>query len=322
MAAATLLTSAAATIFGAGIGPSGNNLCRIDFGNSSFDLSPLSIPSFYGVQDSRNNQGSLNYTYFFNVCANVNYLNLASCNTTYPGTGGPIVPGTWAASPAFQVANIPVVNEQLDRCHRLGGPISPSTVNYGLYDPTNPAKGLYIQYTGGDLCPGFVNVSRSLKLWLLCYDDATNIPDTEVVLESSNPPCQYEIFLKSAFGCPVSCPLPAASDGTRSLCSNHGVCDYDAVSRNSRCFCNPGYGENDCSEPVDPNAGKGLSMAGGVLIGVSVLLALTLGFLGYLWFFKISRLRLDTTAYKSLAAGPVAAADDQDTGIAQGGRIQ
>lgn len=321
MSVASLLTAGAAALLGSGVAPSAGSLCRVDFGNSTFDLSPLSIPSFYGVQDSRNNQGSLNYTYFFNLCANVNYLNLASCNTTYPGTGGPIVPGTWTPSPAFQLANIPVVNEQYDRCHRLGGPVSPSTVSYGLYDASNPSKGLYIQYTGGDICPGTVNVSRSLKVWLLCYDDATNIPDSEVVLESENPPCQYEIFLKSAFGCPIQCPLPAGTAGQRSLCSNHGVCDYDAELGSSRCFCNQGYGEGDCSVPVDENAGKGLGTAGAVLIGVSVLLALTLGFLGYLWFFKISRLRLVTTAYKTLAAGPTASVD-ADTGIAQGGRLQ
>ena len=46
--------------------------CNIVFPNSSFSLAPLIINTFYSVKDTRNNQDQTNYTYFFNVCRNVN----------------------------------------------------------------------------------------------------------------------------------------------------------------------------------------------------------------------------------------------------------
>lgn len=290
-----------------GLPAQSSSYSKFDFGNSSFDISALTLRgSFYPVSDSQNNLGSRNYTYFINFGANIatNMLPGAAattCNTTY--WGGPTPLGAnWQPSPAFQYANPSINAGQYDTCHRLGGPVGPSTMTWSLYDNTNPSRGVAVMYTGGDVCPqSNPRASRSLKLWLLCYDDATNIPDEEVILETSD--CAYEIFIKSAFGCPIQCPLPAGGSGTRQLCSGHGVCDFDASQGNSRCFCNPGYTGDDCSAPASASSG-GLSAAGGVLIGVSIVLALTLGFLGYLWFFKIARLRLDPSAYSALRAGP------------------
>jgi hypothetical protein len=146
----------------------------------------------YAVRDSRNNPGSTNYTYFFNVCANVNYLYYPDCAATVPGAGGcpwvwlgwvgcrvrqrelPVLPRLrrhrarrgWVSlgvgvrvgvvglscrtaslvsrgcagspfplvntsSPAFQYANFPVPTG--DKCHRLGGPVAPTTMSWGLY---------------------------------------------------------------------------------------------------------------------------------------------------------------------------------------------
>jgi len=87
----------------------------------------------------------------------------------------------------------------------------------------------------------------------------------------------YEIFLKTTAGCPVQCPV-GMSNGKRALCSNHGVCDYDAALGNSRCFCNPGFAGDDCSDTPSAKP-AGLSAVGGVLVGVSIFLALVLGFL-------------------------------------------
>jgi len=283
-----------------------SSFTKFDFGNSSFDISPLSLRNgWYGVQDGQNNMGSRNYTYYLNFGANIDpanlpYLAALDCNVTVPGSGY-LSPATFASVPAYQYANPSIRAPTGDKCHRLGSPVSGSTMSWGLYDSTNPSRGVWVQYNGGDRCPG-TSLYRSLRVWMLCYDDATNIPDDEVVLETSN--CAYEIFIKSAFGCPVQCPLPAGDGGSsRQLCSGHGVCDFDASMGNSRCFCNPGFDGDDCSG-VAAGPATGLSTAGGVLIGVSVFLALTLGFLAYLWFFKIARLRLDPTAYSALRAGP------------------
>jgi hypothetical protein len=108
-----------------------------------------------------------------------------------------------------------------------------------------------------------------------------------------------------------------SADGSRALCAHHGVCDFDGAAGKARCFCNPGWGGDDCSEIA--TAATGLSAIGGVLIGVSIFLALSLGGLAYLWFFKIARLRLDMSAYSTLAAGET---EGHNGNVAKGGEIQ
>ncbi|RYG50156.1 hypothetical protein EON67_05795 [archaeon] len=131
-------------------------------------------------------------------------------------------------------------------CHRLGGAMGAGNITWGLYgtclvapalrscahappplrtclltalppamrccarhaDNTNPSRGVYFQYTNGDMCPTG-GAPRSLRVWLQCLNDASNIPDDEFILESTTTPCLYELFMKSAFGCPVQCPITA-----------------------------------------------------------------------------------------------------------------
>ena len=234
------------------------------------------------------------------------------CDVTFPGNDLPDPKNRFAKrgpAPAYQFANPPSwpSTREFDVCHRLGAPTTSgdttqaANMAWSLYDVTNPSRGVAVTYQGGDPCSVTLGNPRQLTVWLLCYDDATNVPDEEVVLESNM--CNYEIFVKSAFGCPVQCPLTAAGGGaTRRICAGHGVCDYDSVRGNSRCFCNPGYYGEDCSDTVVPQ--PRLSGTGTILIIVSIVLVLTLAFLAYVWFFKIARLRLDPTAYSSLQAGP------------------
>jgi hypothetical protein len=229
------------------------------------------------VQDASNNAGSVNYTYFFNICGNIDPSLLpgmasVNCNTTYPGGSNGNSP-LWGPSPAFQYANFPV--PQYDVCHRLGGYVDTPTVTYGLYDTDNPSRGVSIQYTGGDMCT-LTGAGRSLKVWILCDTDVTNIPDQELIEETKM--CNYEIFVRSAFGCPVECPVTQdPNTGARSLCSNHGICDFDAAIGTSRCFCNNGYEGKDCGTATVPP--PALSAVSAVLIAVGIFLAMTLGFL-------------------------------------------
>lgn len=52
--------------------PQPQSFCTHSFGNASFNLSPLRrAPGFWTVQDNRNNANSAAYTYFFNVCDNI-----------------------------------------------------------------------------------------------------------------------------------------------------------------------------------------------------------------------------------------------------------
>ena len=51
--------------------PSNEVPCQWSAGNATYDLSPLSTTTFYPIQDDRNNYGSWNYTYYINICRNI-----------------------------------------------------------------------------------------------------------------------------------------------------------------------------------------------------------------------------------------------------------
>lgn len=260
--------------------------------------------------DAANNQGSLNYSYYFQICANIDPL--ASPMFPYPGTACNWTCNGWGQNncdpsnyvlgpaPAFQVNNLiaPTKPNDPDACHRLGTTISTAAqIQYGLYDATNPSRGLTMTYVGGDVCVlGANRIPRQLKLWMLCDPDAPNrLPSTELVIEAPGS-CLYEIFLRTTFACPAQCPVINSK-----LCNGHGFCEFDPVAANSRCFCNDGYGGVDCS--AQGAASTGLSAIGVGLICLGLFLTATLGFLVYLWS-RIRSLRLDTSAYRSLAMGP------------------
>ncbi len=193
-------------------------------------------------------------------------------------------------APAFQYWNDWTA---LGSCYRLGSmAVAPV---WGLFDASspvpNPALGVTIAYQGGDMCPANIGKARSLKLWVECYDDAFNIPDSETVMESNA--CQYDIYFKSAFGCPTECPV-----NNYKLCGGNGVCDYDGTNAAPRCFCYDGFSGAGCDPTPAPAPTS--NAAAGVLIAVCLFLALTVGLLGFLWF-RIRSLRLDPDAYKYLS---------------------
>ena len=216
--------------------------------------------------------------------------------------------GPRAYSPAFQVAltslKLPVpIN---DHCHSLGSALqpgpNPAAQQFLLLDVTNPSRGVGIKYTGGDSCgPGAAAKRRSLTVWLQCDDDVNNKPDDEPVFENMNDLCSYEVYVKTAYGCPVECG-GLTSNGK--LCGGHGLCDFDTSLGNSKCFCNDGWAGVDCTSQAG-GPPSGLSALASGLIVVCVFLVGTLGFLIYLWY-RIRGLRLDPAAYSSLRAGPEA----------------
>ena len=228
-----------------------------------------------------------------------------ACNTTSAGSGVPSQELNYWSAPAYQFNQLPG-SSYPDACHRLGLPASQQTEVFGLYDQTNPSRGVSLQYIGGDTCNVVKQIKRSLKLWLLCDPlQPDGVPDNELVLEAPGS-CLYEIFVRTTYGCPAECPI---ASGSAAVCNNHGFCEFDNVLKTSKCFCNDGYVGSDCSAPSQP--ASGLSTVGGMLIAVCIFLLGTLGFLVYLWF-RIRTLRLDPTAYSSLRAGP----EDTSTGTA------
>jgi hypothetical protein len=257
----------------------------------------------YAVRDASNNAGSLNYTYYFNFCKDVDPSTLQRnaptvCASTTPG-GGNSAPTTTGPAAAFQAAELPFFPGPNDQCHRLGGATTPTTASLGLINPANPSRGVYIQYTGGDACVGFNPPARTLRVYLQCDPDTVNIPDQELVEETST--CYYEIYVKSAWGCPTECPIVKYDDGSSALCSNHGLCEFDYRAGNSHCFCNDGYGGADCGTRVAAQTGLSATSTG--LIVVCVFLTVALAGLLYVWM-RIRGLRLDPAAYSALRAGP------------------
>jgi hypothetical protein len=256
----------------------------------------------------------------YNSGTPVDWLNVWNCTTTVGGSGDKSNP-QYGPGPAFQVANFPVQKE--DYCHRLGSQLQSggySNVNYKLIDTSNPSRGVGIQYSGGDRCGNpnaAIPTQRSLTVWLQCDEDASGaISENEVVLETpppaGSPPgsssCQYEILVKSAYGCPYECPSAPdpLTGGLPQLCSRHGFCDFDSGASKPKCFCNDGWSGTDCGTRTSA-ASSGLSGTGGVLLAVCIFLVGTLAFLGFLWY-RIRSLRLDPAAYSALRAGPELAA--------------
>ena len=141
----------------------------------------------------------------------------------------------------------------------------PQSYSFGIYDPVNPAQGVYLQYEGGNACKDSISEKaactdtidgetycrRSLRLNFLCNDNVHAIPTVERVLEARG--CAYEVTFNSAYGCPSECPVSRLSGR---VCSGRGLCFYDgfedgltADGRRGRaqCLCEKPYGEKDCS---------------------------------------------------------------------------
>lgn len=257
------------------------------------------------------------YTYYINICKdvhpnrlprgeNVNGPLYDSCIVTHPGDWDIEGEELTGPSPAFQVAEMKVT--QYEACHRLGKSIVEVPPTWGLYDERDPSQGVYIEYDGGDQCDN--GKSRSLRITIECDPSFSNQPEAEVIFETEM--CSYEIQLRSANGCPLECALAKGHDGRTKLCSDNGICGYDAIKNAPRCFCNPGYTGESCSERVDIPGG-GLTRTGSILLVVGLFLIFTLCTLVYLWL-RIRSLRLDPTAYTALRGGP-AGEEEVDTTV-------
>lgn len=106
--------------------------------------------------------------------------------------------------------------------------------------------------------------------------------------------CTYDAIIESASGCPKSCP----QDSEGFVCGQNGVCRYNRHKQSPQCYCFPGFEGAGCTEHT--SSGGSISGVGVVLILLSILTAACLVFLYLLWS-KIRSLRLDMTAYRSLA---------------------
>ena len=209
----------------------------------------------------------------------------------------------------LQTPNFAVpANQPWNQCHRLGQPVNATNIGYSRLVADNPSRGLQMTYTGGDACG---DTQRSFSLSVVCADNTDNVPDlTEVVTETD---CHYVLTFRSAYGCPEQCPVVGPAGAGR-LCNAQGICDFDSGLNRPRCFCNAGWEGTGCeSKTATDNGKKGVSAVTAVLIIVCIVLVFAIALLWTLWS-KVKSLRLDMSAYKSLAADDALASAAPMTG--------
>ncbi len=160
--------------------------------------------------------------------------------------------------------------------------------HYKLIDTNNPAKGVSVTYPLGDKCPS--GALRSATIDVLC----DNVHATVVsALEPAY--CEYHMEMKSYYGCPKECPVTK-----HGLCSSHGHCAYDYVSKAAYCFCNDGYHGADCSIKGAASTSTSIYDGHSVQVGLLVvLLIITLALLGGVGF-MVYRLKMDREQQQSL----------------------
>ena len=149
-------------------------------------------------------------------------------------------------------------------------------LHYSLLDPKDPSRGISMKYPNGEVCTEN-HQFRSATIDVMCAN-------TKLMIVSAQEPthCQYHLVMKSYHGCPSECPVTSMG-----LCSSHGHCSYDFVNEKSYCYCNDGYGGDDCSQKVKSGtvgAYDGHSVQLGLMVTLIVLTVLLIGVVGYMYF--------------------------------------
>jgi len=172
---------------------------------------------------------------------------------------------------------------QTPGCYRLHDGFSNPI--YSFYDSTDPSLGVVITYTNGDYCPQYLT-NRKMRIQFVCDPRVNNYPDKEESVSEDG--CVYTIKIPTALGCPVECPIV-----DQQLCSGNGTCAFDYSLNKPKCFCYYGKFGDDCTANQDPDAKTDVKVndSGYVagLVVVIMLLVITVGILGYL-FWKLQKL--------------------------------
>jgi hypothetical protein len=215
-----------------------------------------------------------NYTYFFQFCGNVDKSPAQSCD----GHDGAVLQLDYRAS--FD-----------NQCKSAGK--SSSTPKYGYADPSDPASGFRVTYTGGDHC-NTNNVDRQTTVVAYCDEAGLANDGANQVREIGGAKaCNYEIVYHSSFACPKECPV---TGDERKACGGNGYCRYDHDALKARCFCNTGFGGPDCT--TDLNSG-----VDGTIVGLLVtvfIVTLMLGIALAVVYRQVRRFRDEGDSYMKL----------------------
>ena len=275
----------------------------------TFDLSALHDKGLTSGADFAALDPALNTSQFvFNVCANIATPPLC-VNTTGAA------PGEHLASPMPAGLLVDADGDGAhDTCYRLGAsvysgaaaataaptPAPASAVSpgfsLGLVDNTQPARGVYVRYQGGNSCSGAASAADgtaaesgwcqardgyctySLSLNFLCDNLVSELapaPDATRLLS----PCHYELSFRHQLGCPTEC----GRDKHGRVCSGRGACTFDGTPGDggangaARCVCEAPYGGTACEHVSNGASGPHLSVGFfvafaifGVAIGVCI----------------------------------------------------
>lgn len=134
-----------------------------------------------------------------------------------------------------------------------------------LLDEVDPTVGIKIKYLNGSAVHcGF---HRTMTINIYCRNHAFTAPVIATIVEHTA--CSYTATLASPFACPTSCTITNFD-----LCSDNGICAFDARLGEAKCMCNNGFSGKTCTETKSKTISTltlGLSIMTGVLFIVEVL---------------------------------------------------
>lgn len=297
--------------------------------NATYDLCELVIsdtyPGYYATYDPRGNgnwedNDATNYTYYFNIGANValqvpdevcdDYTGIQSNNgycdnirseglsnaTCREEDIKPI--STMVA--AYQAKGATATSDAA--CMRLHDGVQDPV--WTFLDESDPAAGVKMTYINGDWCDP-AGKNRDFTIIFKCSPDIRDIPTYfEPVLEPIGEICSYELTMETYKGCPIECVMGKNEiTGEDALCSGQGRCDYDWNLGSAKCFCYKGYYGQACSQQSDPDLELVYEDSDnsyvGALVVVILLLLVILFILGYL-FLRYTRIKNQPFDFKFL----------------------
>jgi len=278
--------------------------CTLDVDGAHFDLSELEKRQDYTVLGGDltwTSQKEEKYKYQFGLCKNV----VKERRQTICNDEGEV------DAAVYQVG--PVGTSQPESCH-VAGKISEQT-KLQLQSKADPSLGLFVNYTDGSQCHHDHDLSncdytgsgtsygkqcpkRRTAIFFECAD-AEAEPGEAIEVNSMGQPshCEYVISMRTMHACPSECGRAYNSDMKRlALCAGHGICGWDKSNNKAKCFCDDGYGGNDCNS----SASSGTSET---VVGLLVILLLvTIGLAGVVVFMykQVRAYRMDATNYMQI----------------------
>jgi len=288
-AAALLLT----TTYGQSVTDKTVTTCGVIFNtySTTYDIEPLQkivntrnngiITMTGGDLDCTAHTVEENYTYYAGVCQQMDKQHLPdNCQN---------IGDAWAAQSAPPTCTLGVNCP----CHNAGTVASGATMDWSLWDASNPASGVVLSYKGGETCNTYKH-DRELRLVFKC-ENTLEVTPSKATEPLGSKSCIYEVEIPTVYGCPTECKR--VND---KVCSDKGICGYDRTNKKSKCFCDDGFAGEACEVTVSGGPSTGAVV--GLLVVVFFICLALLGGLYYVMK-QLKSYKTDTDNYMRLNAG-------------------